>query len=487
MTKSLAGNIATLKKVFANDDTLIVREFQNKRAKAARCCIFYINGMVNTEMISENIIQPVLRNDLLKGINRHDLLEELKKKVIISNHVTVETELNKMASAIMYGDTLFLLEGYNQALVISSKGWQARSITEPESSKVVRGPREGFTESIMINLSLLRRRINNTDLKFKFRDMGERTHTKTCICYIEGLAQESILNELEKRLDDIKIDGIIDSGYIQELIRDAPFSPFETVGASERPDVVAAKLLEGRVSLFVDGSPFVLTVPFVVVENFQANEDYYNNYIISSINRVLRGLTAVTTVAIPAMFLSIVTFHQEMLPTPLLLSLASSRQDVPIPTVVSLFLMLLIFDIIREATTRMPVNINQAISIIGTIILGQAAVEARLVSAPVLIVTALTGITTLINMNFISAAIVFRYFLLLGAFFLGIYGFFLCFILMYLHLMSIRSFGVPYMMNVTKAKNHDGQDAWIRAPWWTMTLRPKIIGAKNLTRQASKK
>ena len=296
-----------------------------------------------------------------------------------------------------------------------------------------------------------------------------------------------VLKELEKRLNDIDIDGIIDSGYIQELIKDAPFSPFETIGSSERPDVIAAKLLEGRIALFVDGSPFVLTVPYVVAENFQANEDYYNNYIISSINRLIRGITAVTTITIPAIYLSIATYHQEMMPTPMLLSLSASRQDVPIPTALSLFLMLFIFDIIREATTRMPVHISQAISIIGTIILGQAAVEARLVSAPVLIVTALTGITTLINMNFLSAAIIFRNFLLLGAAFLGIYGFLLCFIIMYLHLMSMRSFGVPYMMNVTKVMNYDGQDAWIRAPWWTMTLRPKIIGIKNLVRQSSAK
>jgi spore germination protein KA len=301
------------------------------------------------------------------------------------------------------------------------------------------------------------------------------------------LASDGIIRELERRLNEIDIDGILDSGYIQELIKDAPFSPFETVGANERPDVTAGKLLEGRVALFVDGSPFVLTVPYVVGENFQSNEDYYNNYIISSINRLLRGVTAVTTIAIPAIFLSIVTYHQEMLPTPLLLSAASSRQDVPIPTSVSLFLMLFIFDVIREAATRMPTNIGQAISIIGTIVLGQAAVEARLVSAPVLIITALTGITTLINMNFLSAAIVFRNFILLGASFLGIYGFLMCFVILYLHLMSIRSFGVPYMMSVTKAKNHEGQDAWIRAPWWTMTLRPKIIAAKNLVRQSSNK
>jgi spore germination protein KA len=176
-----------------------------------------------------------------------------------------------------------------------------------------------------------------------------------------------------------------------------------------------------------------------------------------------------------------------MIPTRLLLGLSASRQDVPIPTVITLFIMLLIFDALREATTRLPVHISQAISIIGTIVLGQAAIEARLVSAPVLIVTALTGITALTNTNVIGPAVIFRYFLLLCAFLMGIYGFILGFIIIYLHIMSIRSFGVPYMLGTTRVMNHDGQDTWIRAPWWTMTIRPKIIGAKNLVRQSEKK
>ena len=487
LDKSLDSNISLFKNIFKNDETLIIREFQNKRLRAAQCCIIYIDGMVNIEIVNENIIQPVLRSDLSENIESDNLLEELKKKVIVSNNVALETDINKIVSSVIYGDTLFLLEGYDKVLVINSKGWKSRPITEPDSARVVRGPREGFTESIIVNLSLVRRKIKNPDLKFKFKEIGERTHTKTCICYIEGLALEGILSELEQRLNDIEIDGIIDSGYIQELIKDAPYSPFETVGSSERPDVIAAKLLEGRIALFVDGSPFVLTVPFLVVENFQANEDYYNNYIFSTINRLIRGFTSVTSIAIPAIFLSVVTYHQEMLATPLLLSIYASRQNVPVPTSLSLFIMLFIFDILREAGTRMPAPIGQTVSIIGTIVLGQAAVEARLVSAPVIIITALTGITTLINMNFVGATIIFRNFLLLGASFLGIYGFFICIIIMYLHLMSIRSFGVPYMMNVTKARDHDGQDAWIRAPWWTMTLRPKIVAAKNLVRQSSKK
>lgn len=487
LDKSLINNINLFKDIFKNDETLIIREFENKWLKASQCCIIYLEGMVDVEIVNENIIQPVLRSDLSKDIEGDNLLEELKKKVIVSNNVTLEIEINNIVSAVISGDTLFLLEGYDEALIISSKGWKSRSISEPDSARVVRGPREGFTESIIVNLSLVRRKINDPDLKFKFKKIGERTHTKICICYIESLALEEILGELEKRLNEIEIDGIIDSGYIQELIKDAPFSPFETVGSSERPDVIAGKLLEGRIALFVDGSPFVLTVPYLVVENFQSNEDYYNNYIFASMNRFIRGFTAVTSITIPAIYLSVVCYHQEMLPTPLLLSISASRQDVPIPTAVSLFLMLFILDILREVGTRMPSAIGQTVNIVGTLVLGQAAIEAKLVSAPVIMVTALTGITTLINMNFISATIIFRNFLLAGASVLGIYGFFMCFIILYLHLMSIRSFGIPYMMNVTRAKDHDGQDAWIRAPWWTMTLRPKILAAKNLIRQSQKK
>lgn len=487
LDKSIIANISLFKNIFKNDETLIIREFQNKRLIAAQCCIIYLDGMVNTEIVNENIIQPVLRNDLSEDINCDNLLEELKRKVIVSNNVTLETEISQIVSSVIYGNTLFLLEGYDKALVISSKGWQTRPISEPESTKVVRGPREGFTESIMVNLTLVRRKINNPDLKFKFKEIGERTHTKTCICYIEGLALESVLSELEERLNKIEIDGIIDSGYIQELIKDAPLSPFETVGSSERPDVIAAKLLEGRIALFVDGSPFVLTVPYVVVENFQANEDYYNNYIYSNINRLIRGITSVTSVIIPGVYLSFVTYHQEMLPTPMLLSVAAARQGVPFPTAVALFMMLFIFDILREVGIRMPAPIGQAVNIVGTLVLGQAAVEARLVSAPVVIVTALTGMTTVINMPFIGATIIWRYLLLLGASLLGIYGFLMVLIVLYMYLMSIRSFGVPYMMNVTRGKNHDGQDAWIRAPWWVMTLRPKIFAGKNLVRQSPRK
>jgi len=437
--------------------------------------------------VNESIIQPILRNNLSQEISNNELLKELRKKVIAANEVVEESDVDKIINAVVYGNTIFLTEGYDKALIISSRGWQSRAIIEPEAEKIIRGPREGFNESILVNISLIRRKIRNPDLKFQFKEMGTRTHTNTCICYIEGLVARNILNELKRRLDEIDIDGILDSGYIQELIRDAPFSPFETVGYSERPDVIAAKLLEGRVALLVDGSPVVLTVPFVLTESIQSNEDYYINYIFASVNRLMRTVSALLAISVPAVFTSLVTFHQELLPTALLLSISSSRKGVPIPTAVSIFLMLLVFDALREAGTRMPTPIGQAVNIVGTLVLGQAAVEAKLVSAPVIIMTALTGILTLMNAKLIGATIVLRFSLLILSSVIGIYGYLMGMIVINLHLMSMRSFGVPYMLNSTAVRNHNGQDTWIRAPWWEMTLRPKIIAGRNLVRQKSKK
>lgn len=484
---SLEENIMLFRSIFTDNETLIIREFQNKSLDLAHCCILYFDGMVDTKIINQHIIEPILSSDLTKEINNSNLLMEMKNKIIASNEITDESDTDKIVSSVLYGDTVFLLEGYNSALIINTKGWQTRSITEPESSKVIRGPREGFTESISTNLSMVRRKIISPDLKFKFREIGVRTNTKTCICYIEGLAQDSILIELEERINNVNIDGIIDSGYIQELIKDSPYSPFTTVGISERPDVIAAKLLEGRIALFVDGSPVALTVPYIMIENFQSNEDYYVNYIFASLNRILRCLTAIISVIIPALFLSVVNFHQEMLPTPLLLSISAARQDVPFPTSVSLFIMLFIFDVLRESGIRMPAPIGQAVNIIGSIVLGQAAVEARLVSAPVLIITALTGILALISISVIDAAIIYRTFLLMGAAVLGFYGFFFCSLIVVLHLMSIRSFGVPYMMSITRFNKNEGKDTFIRAPWWVMIKRPEIITKKNSVRQTSNK
>ncbi|NLD46365.1 MAG: spore germination protein [Clostridiaceae bacterium] len=487
LKKELIDNINLFRSIFSQDDTLVIRSFQNKYLNEAKCCVIYFDGMVNKETLNEDVILPVLGNNLSEKISKHNLLEELQNKVITSNKVNLETDLSVIIEEVICGNTVFLLDGFDSALIICNKGWHSRTIEEPHAETVVRGPREGFTEALTTNIPLIRRRIKSPKFKIKYLHVGVRTHTKIGICYIDDIVSKDILREVEKRLREIDIDGILDSGYIQELIRDAPYSPFETVGYTERPDVVASKVLEGRVAIIVDGSPFVLTVPFVIGENTQSCEDYYNNYIFSTINRLIRTTSSITSMSIPAIYLAVVTYHQEMVPTRLLLSLSAARQGVAIPTSLSLFLMLLLFDVLKEAGTRMPQAIGQAVNIVGALVLGEAAVEAKLVSAPVVIITALSGILTLLNIKLIGAVIVFRYIFLLLASVIGIYGYIIGFMFLLLHLMSIRSFGVPYLLNVTSVKDQAGNDMWIRAPWWDMTLRPKIIAARNLVRQTTNK
>lgn len=242
--------------------------------------------------------------------------------------------MDNIINGIVYGKTILFIDGFDEVLSINTIGWQTRSISEPQSETIVRGPREGFTESINLNLTLIRRRVLSPNLKFEFMRIGTQTKTQICVCYIDGIAKEAIHKKLMKRLNDIDIDSILDSGYIEELIKDAPYSPFRTVINTERPDVVAGKLLEGRFAVVCDGSPVVLTLPTIFAEVFQSNEDYYDNFLYSSFNRFLRWLGFFLGTSVPAIYVAIVTFHQELLPTPLLINIYAARNGVPFPSIV---------------------------------------------------------------------------------------------------------------------------------------------------------
>lgn len=479
LVKSLESNVHLIKRIFINDDTLVVRWFQNKYLESAKFCIFYIDGMVNDYVINESIIQPVLNEDMSQNIASQDLFEELKNKILTINEIKAIEDFDQMISAILSGDTLFLVDGYARALSLNSKGWESRPIVEPTTETIIRGPREGFTESIMTNLSLVRRKLRTSDLKFEFIDVGERSRTKICICYLESLTNPRIIKELYERLNKINIDGILDSGYVQEMIKDSPYTPFKTIGNTERPDIVAAKLLEGRIALVVDGTPAVLTLPFVYIEYFQASEDYYSNYFIASINRLLRVIGMFLTVSVPAVYVALLTYHQEMIPSTLLLSIATTREGVPFPTIIEAIAMLFVFEVLREAGIRMPTQMGQTISIVGALVLGQAAVEARIISSPMVIVVALTGISGLLIPRLQGPNIAIRLILLLLAGFLGLYGYAFGLIGLLLMLFNMRSFGLPYMLTFGSLNPQDLKDTAIRAPWWSMNERPKMMSKEG--------
>ncbi|WP_238882425.1 spore germination protein [Clostridium sp. YIM B02551] len=477
LDKSLEKNITLIKGIFQKDDTLTTRRMENYSNSNLKGCLFFIQGMINSDYLSDSIIKPFLKlNEPNTNANFIDLLET---KVIFSNSIKRTNELDKVLEAILVGDTVLLIDGYIDALIIASRGWEKRPIAEPDTEKVVRGPREGFGESLVVNLSMLRRKIQNPSLKFEFRKIGSETHTRVCICYIEGIAPKEILDELNSRLNKIDLDSILDSQYIEEFLNEAHISPFETVGSTERPDTVAGKLLEGRVAILVDGTPFALTIPFLFIEYFQVNEDYYNNYVFMSFNRILRVIASFLTVSVPAIYLSFVTYNQEMIPTPLLLSIYAARESIPFPTILESILMLLVFEILRETGTRLPTSIGQTTSIVGALVLGQAAVDARIVSAPIVIVVALTGITGLLNIKTKAATILLRAIFLLCSAFLGVYGYIFALLGLIIHLMSLKSFGVPYMLSIGSIKPEYIKDTIIRTPWWYSKVHPFYISLKH--------
>ncbi|MBU3127815.1 spore germination protein [Clostridium tagluense] len=479
LVTSLDENIKIIKNIFTNDTTVVYRALSVGRPNITKCMLIYIDGMANTQLINENIIKPILLSHIA-DINHSEIMDVLMQEVLLTGNNKKSDVVDDIISGIIYGKTMLFIDGFANAIIIDTIGWETRDISEPQAETIVRGPREGFTESMNLNLTLIRRRVINPNLKFIFIKMGKQTKTQICVCYIEGIAEEPILKELMKRLNDIDIDGILDSGYVEELIKDAPYSPFRTIINTERPDVVVAKLLEGRFAVICDGSPIVLTLPTIFVEVFQSNEDYYDNFLYSSFVRLLRWLCFFISTSTSAIYVALVTFHQELIPTPFLLSIYSARKGTPFPSIVEAMAMMIIFEILKEAGLRMPKQVGGAISIVGALVLGDAAVSARLVSAPIVIITAITGIASIMLPQVLGLVEIRIIFLLLSSF-LGLYGYIFGVMGLVLHMMSIRSFGIPYMLNVPSFSTQDIKDTAIRAPWWAMYLRPKMF-SKNKKR-----
>ena len=477
LVSSLDENINIIKNIFIDDTTIIYRELSFGKPDSIRCMAIFIDGMVNSQVVNEDIIKPILLSNI-SSINQDNIMDILLKKVLLTGDNKKTSIVDDIVEGIIYGKTILLIDGLAEVISISTIGWKTRAITEPQSETIVRGPREGFTESIEANLSLIRRRVVNPNLKFIFIKIGKQTKTQICVCYIEGIAKEPILKELMRRLNNIDIDSILDSGYIEEMIKDAPYSPFRTIINTERPDVVTGRLLEGRFAIICDGSPVVLTLPTIFVEIFQSNEDYYDNFLYSSFVRSIRWLCFFLGTSVPAIYVAIVTFHQELLPTQLLVSIYSARKGVPFPTIVETLSMVIIFEILKEAGLRMPKMIGGAVTIVGALVLGDAAVNARLVSAPIVEITAMTGIASFMVPQALGVVEIRIIFLLLSSF-LGLYGYIFGVMGLVLHMMSIRSFGIPYMTDVPSFSTQDIKDTIIRAPWWDMYLRPKMFSGNK--------
>ncbi len=478
LSKSLEENVRLFKDIFKNDAILRTKEVNVSGEYCFDCTLFYMDGMVNVTILNDSIVRPLL---LVKSERTESsLISYIANQVLFASETKITDKVDDILRAVLYGDTLLLIDGCREAITINTKGWRTRGISEPEDERVLQGPREGFDEAALLNIAMIRRKLLTPDLNVEMLRAGRRSDTLIFICYLGALADQKVLGELKRRINKIDIDGILDSNYIVEQIRDHKGSLFKTTGSTERPDIVAARLLEGRIAIVVDGTPVVVTVPYLFSENFQSDEDYYLNYMVSSVGRLLRYICFFFAISIPAIFIAAATFHKELLPTSLALTVTQLRGGVPFSALTECLVLILIFEILKETGVRMPQSLGHALSIVGGLVVGQAAVEARIISAPMLIVIALSGISGLMIPRLKGAVFYIRLGLVFMSAFFGIYGYIAGLTFVIIRILSLSSFGISYTVSLSRADLQSLKDSLWRAPWRRMKLRP--LFNRNITR-----
>lgn len=482
---SIKTNIDWITNRLGNSTDLTIRYFKMGEKDSRAAAVLFLEGISDAPKMLESIVTAVRdhANQELHWlvVDGEDFMDRL---ILPAGSVKRANNMTDILKAILFGDTVILLEGWEYGVLASSRKMEDRGIEEPSNEPVVRGPRDGFNETLRTNTSLIRRRIKDPNLWMESMQIGRSTQTDVAIMYLNGVASQMVIDEVRMRLKAIDVDGILESGYIEEFIQDKTFTPFPLVYTTERPDVVAAELLEGRVAILVDGTPFVLIAPAMLIQFLQASEDHYQRWDFATFIRLIRYVSLGITLLAPALYIAITTFHQEVLPTQLLMSLAAAREGVPFPAFIEALLMEMTFEILREAGVRMPKTIGQAVSIVGTLVIGQAAVEAGLVSPAMVIVVAITAISNFVLPSY-SIAISFRmlrFFMMILAGTLGFFGILLGLLAAVFHLCGLVSFGLPYMSGFAPFHLNDQKDAILRVPRWAMFTRPSYIKDRNFTR-----
>lgn len=464
---------------------VIIRDFFIQMDKPIAAFAVFIEGISDRNTVNENVLKPLMLQDRVKHqVNTMEAAEYLKTNIVYGNQADVHNEFKEIIPQINYGSTAIFIEGSPNCLVIETKGWDRRSVGKPETEQVIRGPHEGFNETLRSNTGLLRKAIRNPKLITELMKIGERNKTDIAIMYLEDLANPSLIDEVKRRLNSINTDYVGESGILEQFIEDHPFMPLPQVLVTERPDRVASFIMDGRVAIILDGNPNVLIVPVDIFALLHSPEDYYLRMPYSNIVRILRVIAVFIALLVPSFYVGITVFHQEMIPTDLILAIAAGRETVPFPTIMEVFFMEFAFEMIREAGVRVPGVIGNTLGIVGALILGQAAVQAGIVSPILIIVVAITGLASFAipnySMSFAFRGIRFIFTGLSAAFgFLGITAG--LFVLLSI-LASMKSFGVP-LLSPIGPRTKSGPDLVLRGSVWSMEERPDFLETLERRRQ----
>lgn len=475
LTSELDQNVDSLQVIFEACDDL---RLHFTKLNSFSCCMIYLEDMVSREAMqkienglvigSESITSP---SDVEKFISKH-----------FSYSFLIEVSSLEVASEnILEGNAVLLVNELETAFVFNTCTDFGRQISTPETERTVRGPKEGFIEDLQKNVMMIRKKMKTPALKVENVTIGKQTKTKVSVIYIHGKASDEVVEEVHHRLQQIRTDGILDSHYVESMIKDQPRSPVPTIYSTERPDRVCGSLLDGKVAILVDGSPFALTVPALFVEFLHSSEDYYDGALAATVIRWIRFLGLFVTLVLPAFYVALISFHQDLLQSPFIIRIAANREALPYPALLEALFMYLTYELLREAGLRMPKPFGGSIvTILGLVLIGQAAVQAGIVGPILAIVVSVTALTSFILPNYVFHQTI-RFSGLPLLILAGLFGFMgiivgLMFGLTYL--VSISSFGTPYFFPVSPARKESWKDVFVRAPWWAMEARPIGFGIK---------
>jgi spore germination protein KA len=494
LSADLEQNIESLKLLLYGCSDAVLKQFRFGLEPQTKGVMVYFDGLVNKSIVELSILKPLLIDLPKLGIcigdrkNIDSLLETIKESILTLAEVDTLSTFDELCVRVSSGDTVILIDGCDKALVAGTRCWEGRGVEVPDNETVIFGPKEGFSETLRFNTALLRRRLKSTNFKLEAFVIGRITKTNVVLGYIKGIASQDLVDEIINRLLAIDIDGLLDTAYLEEFITNEPKSIFSQVEHTEKPDHVCGQLLEGRLVIIVDGSPMAMVLPISFPQFSNSADDNYTHYIAASLFRLLRHTAHLIALLLPSLYVALITFHHEMIPTPLLLTIVASRQGVPFPAFIEALLMEFSFELLREAGLRLPRSIGPAVSIVGALIIGDAAVRAGLVSTPMVVVIAFTGIASFVTPHY-NASItirILRFIFLAAAASLGFLGIMIVFTFILTKMVSINSLGLPYMSPLGPLNLPQLSDILGRRAWYKNIYRPYLDNMENQKRQEAK-
>ncbi len=477
---SLPLTLSRLRQTFQNSVDLTIRDICLSGRKAA---VVTIDNMIDKQILAEGILEPLLTYSFADN-TPEACFQTISEKVLYTAELMALTTFEALEESIMSGFAVLVIDGCEKAAAVGIQGYASRSVSEPESDIVQRGSKEGFVESLRVNMTLMRRRLRTAKLKFETMTIGRTSHTQIALCYLTDTVSKDILHRLKERLNRIPLDTVLTAGYLVPFLEDPQGrSVFSGVGISERPDTVCGKLTEGRIAVLVDGVPSALIVPYIFAEYFQSLDDYSNRAYFATFTRFLKYGAFIISILLPGLFVSLGTYHPELFPTLMLNKIAASIAATPLSLTTETILILFIYEIMREAGLRMPQPLGYAVSIVGGLVIGDTAVNAGLIGAPTLMVVAVSAISSYVVPNLYAPSAILRLVLTLTGGWLGIWGMAIAVCILLVNLCGKTSFGVPYTTPVSPISAAALRDVLVRADWRILSRKKAKIqdlpGAEN--------